>query len=195
VEDLDAVAALRAEIGRRRAGGWAPGLTDVVPAARTILLDGIDDPAAVARDIRSWSVPPVPGDVGPTIEIACVYDGPDLGDVARRWGVAEADVAGLHMSILHEVAFCGFGPGFAYLTGIGRLPVPGSRAVPRRTSPRTAVPAGSVAVAGPSTGIYPRPSPGGWNLIGRTDAVLWDPTRDVPALLAPGHRVRFVATR
>jgi KipI family sensor histidine kinase inhibitor len=125
--------------------------------------------------------------VGPQIEIACVYDGPDLDTVARHWGVTAAEVAGVHSSILHRVAFCGFGVGFAYMTGIGE-----ARAVPRRPRPRTTVPAGSVAVAGPYTGIYPRPSPGGWNLIGRTDAVLWDASRPVPALLAPGHRVRFV---
>jgi KipI family sensor histidine kinase inhibitor len=188
VEDLDAVAALHAEIGRRRADGWAPDLTDVVPAARTVLLDGVDDPAAVAHDIRSWSPAPVAGAEGPVIQISCVYDGPDQADVARHWGVPVSEVARVHASLLYQVAFCGFAPGFAYLAGIGP-----ERAVPRRPRPRTAVPAGSVAVAGPYTGIYPRSSPGGWNLIGRTDAVLWDATRDAPALLSPGHRVRFVA--
>jgi KipI family sensor histidine kinase inhibitor len=187
VDGLDEVLALHAEIGRRRAAGWAPSLVEVVPAARTVLLDGVDDPAAVAREIRSWAVPPAPAEEGPVVEIRCVYDGPDLGDVAARWGLAPAEVAAQHASVLHRVAFCGFGPGFAYLTGIGE-----DRAVPRRPHPRTTVPAGSVAVAGSYTGVYPRASPGGWNLIGRTDAAMWDAARPEPALLQPGWRVRFV---
>lgn len=188
LDDQDAVNALHAEIARRRADGWLPSLLDVVPGARTILLDGVDDPAGAAAQIRSWPVAAVPVDVGPVVEVPCVYDGADLALVAARWAVPEADVAGLHASILHRVAFCGFAPGFAYLTGIGE-----ERAVPRRPSPRTTVPGGSVAVAGEYTGIYPRPSPGGWNLIGRTDLVLWDAGRPTPALLGPGTLVRFVA--
>ena len=159
----------------------------MVPGARTVLLDGVDDPAGLAAQIRSWTVPAVRPGAGPLVEIGCVYDGPDLAVVAAAWDVPEGDVGRLHASIVHTVAFCGFAPGFAYLTGIGE-----QRSVARQARPRTTVPAGSVAVAGPYTGIYPRSSPGGWNLIGHTDAVLWDAGREVPALLHPGQRVRFV---
>src|SRR5579875_3540977 len=113
--------------------------------------------------------------------------GPHLAEVAAVWGVPPGEVAAIHSAIVHEVAFCGFGPGFAYLSGIGE-----QRAVPRRASPRTRVPAGSVALAGCYTGIYPWPSPGGWQLIGRTELAVWDPAREPPALLRPGCRVRFV---
>jgi KipI family sensor histidine kinase inhibitor len=172
-----------------------------------VLLDGLDDPAATARQIESWTVAPASADAGRIVEIRCTYDGPDLASVASHWRVPAAEVARFHASIVHQVAFCGFAPGFAYLTGIGA-----DRSVPRRPSPRSSVPGGSVALAGPYTGIYPRPSPGGWNLIGRTDAVLWDPARPLlsgggsgggggggaagggPALLSPGTRVRFVTS-
>ena len=118
------------------------------------------------------------------VEIPVRYDGPDLADVAAHWGVDEAEVARVHAGAEYRVAFCGFAPGFGYLTGL-------PREVPRRATPRTSVPAGSVALAGPYTGVYPRASPGGWQLIGTTDAVLWDHTRVPAALLAPGTRVRF----
>ncbi|MER5835101.1 carboxyltransferase domain-containing protein, partial [Streptomyces sp. NPDC002130] len=115
------------------------------------------------------------------------YDGPDLGDVAAHWGVPESEVAGIHAETEFRVAFCGFAPGFGYLTGL-----PPRYDVPRRATPRTAVPAGSLALAGPYTGVYPRSSPGGWQLIGTTDIVLWDHARVPAALLSPGTRVRFV---
>lgn len=102
-------------------------------------------------------------------------------------GVAPGEVGRIHAAAGYRVAFCGFAPGFGYLTGL-----PERYAVPRRATPRTAVPAGSVALAGPYTGVYPRSSPGGWRLVGTTDAVLWDPEREPPALLSPGLRVRFV---
>jgi KipI family sensor histidine kinase inhibitor len=179
------VLALHAEIGRRRAAGWAPSLTDVIPAARTILLDGID-PAAAEREMTSWDVRPAAAPDGPVVEIPCRYDGEDLAAVAARWHVTEREAARLHAGAQYRVAFCGFAPGFAYLTGLSE-----ALAVPRRPTPRTAVPAGSVALAGTYTGIYPRSSPGGWQIIGSTEAVIWDPGREPPALLAPGTRVRF----
>jgi KipI family sensor histidine kinase inhibitor len=188
VDDLAAAQALHAEIERRRQGGWAPSLLDVVPGARTVLLDGLADPQAAARDLAGWSIPPAAGESGPLVEISCVYDGPDLEAVAEQWGVAPAEVGAIHAAAAYTVAFCGFGPGFAYLTGL-----PSVRAVARRSSPRSTVPAGSVALAGAYTGIYPRPSPGGWQLIGRTDAVLWDEHREPAATLVPGTRVRFVS--
>jgi KipI family sensor histidine kinase inhibitor len=187
VEGLSQVLGLQAEIERRRAGGWAPSLVDVVAGARTVLLDGTDDPAGLARDMRSWSVPAAPQNAGPAIEIACWYQGPDLPEIAAQWQVSVADAVKIHTSARHEVAFCGFGPGFAYIAGIGE-----QRSVARRDSPRTMVPAGSVALGGAYTGIYPWPSPGGWQLIGRTDAALWNPDRDPAALLSPGRRVRFI---
>jgi KipI family sensor histidine kinase inhibitor len=187
VDSLAQVRALYACIERERAGGWAPGLVDVIPAARTVLLDGVTDQAALADEIRSWSVPPHPEESGQVVEIACQYDGPDLGEVARQWGVPPERVAAIHSSLKHEVAFCGFAPGFPYIAGLG-----GGREVARRDRPRAAVPAGSVALGDEYTGIYPRTSPGGWQIIGHTDAVMWDSGRDPAALLRPGDRVRFV---
>jgi len=115
------------------------------------------------------------------------YDGPDVAVVARHWGVAEESVVARHQATEFLVAFGGFAPGFAYLTGL-----PPALAVPRLDTPRTRVPAGSVGLADVYCGIYPTASPGGWLLIGHTDAVLFDPERDPPALLTPGVRVRFV---
>lgn len=188
VDDLAEARALQAEIGRQRAAGWAPSLVDLVPGARTILLDGIEDAGAAARDIGSWSIPPAPASGGAVTEIRCWYDGPDLAAVAAQWGVPVPEAVAIHASLEHEVAFCGFAPGFPYIAGLGPR-----REIARRDSPRPAVPAGSVAVAGLYTGIYPRVSPGGWQVIGRTDAVMWDVDRDPAALLMAGDRVRFVA--
>jgi KipI family sensor histidine kinase inhibitor len=113
-------------------------------------------------------------------------DGPDLGEVARRLGRSEADVIERHSAVAYTVFMLGFSPGFPYLG-----PLPDELVLPRRANPRTSVPAGSVAIAGRQTGIYPAATPGGWHLIGRTDAVLWDPSRERPALLEPGDTVRF----
>jgi KipI family sensor histidine kinase inhibitor len=187
LDDLAAVLSLHAEIERRRALGWAPSLTDVVPAARTILLDGVSDRAAVEQDLRGWPVPPAPAPDGPAVRIPCRYTGPDLAAVAATWRVSEREAARMHAQVEYRVAFCGFAPGFAYLTGLGE-----ELAVPRRPSPRTTVPPGSVGVAGIFTGVYPRSSPGGWQIIGITGTVTWDPGAEPPALLTPGTRVRFV---
>ncbi|WP_217165602.1 allophanate hydrolase subunit 1 [Streptomyces sp. AC512_CC834] len=178
--------ALHAELLRRRAEGTLAA-REIVPAARTVLLDGLADPAGIASELTAAEVPPAPPSAGPVVEIRVRYDGPDLADVAAHWGVAEGEVARVHAATEFRVAFCGFAPGFGYLTGL-----PARYDVPRRDTPRTAVPAGSVALAGPYTGVYPRSSPGGWQLIGTTDAVLWDHTRVPAALLSPGTRVRFV---
>jgi KipI family sensor histidine kinase inhibitor len=176
--------ALHSELLRRRARGDL-GAIEIVPAARTVLLDGVDSPARLAARITSWQVPPVPARAEAVVEIPVRYDGPDLAEVAAHWEVDEAEVVRLHSAAEFRVAFCGFAPGFGYLTGLPRQ-------VPRRPTPRTAVPAGSVALAGPYTGVYPRSSPGGWQLIGTTEAVLWDHARVPAALLSPGTRVRFV---
>jgi KipI family sensor histidine kinase inhibitor len=182
----DEVQALHAELLRRRAAGTLT-VREIVPAARTVLLDGLDEPGRLAAALPGWEVPPVATRVQDAVEIPVRYDGPDLPDVAALWGVPEGEVARIHAAADFRVAFCGFAPGFGYLTGL-----PGRYEVPRRATPRTAVPAGSVALAGPYTGVYPRASPGGWQLIGTTDTVLWDHARVPAALLAPGTRVRFV---
>ncbi|MFE4861614.1 5-oxoprolinase subunit PxpB [Streptomyces sp. NPDC056670] len=183
----EAAGALHAELLRRRAAGTLPEVREIVPAARTVLLDGVGDPPSLAAQLTTWDIPPLAAGARETVEIPVRYDGPDLADVAALWGVPEREVAGIHASAEFRVAFCGFAPGFAYLTGLDER-----YATPRRDTPRTAVPAGSVALAGPYTGVYPRSSPGGWQLIGSTDAALWDPHREPAALLTPGTRVRFV---
>ena len=120
-------------------------------------------------------------------EIVVRYDGPDLDEVARLTGLTHAEVVAAHTGTPWRVAFGGFAPGFAYLVdGDPRLHVP------RRERPRPSVPSGSVGLAGEFSGVYPRSSPGGWQLLGTTDAVLWDVDRDPPALLGPGATVRFV---
>ncbi|MEV6735014.1 allophanate hydrolase subunit 1 [Streptomyces sp. NPDC051364] len=180
------VAALHAELLRRRDAGELGGVRDVVPAARTVLLDGVREPRALAERIARWEVPPLAETEGPLVTVPVRYDGPDLAEAARLWGVAEREVAGIVGGTVFRVAFCGFAPGFGYLTGL-----PERYHLPRRATPRTAVPAGSLALAGEYAGVYPRSSPGGWQLIGTTDAVLWDPERQPAALFAPGVRVRF----
>ncbi|AOT57864.1 MULTISPECIES: 5-oxoprolinase subunit PxpB [Streptomyces] len=178
--------AFHAELLRRRAAGALPRIREIVPAERTVLLDGVTDPARLAARVAGWAAPPLDAREGPLVEVPVRYDGPDLDEVAALWGVAPAEVGRVHAAIEYRVGFCGFAPGFGYLTGL-----PERFAVPRRAAPRTAVPAGSVALAGPYTGVYPRASPGGWQLIGTTRAVLWDPAREPAALLSPGLRVRF----
>ncbi|MFI6948725.1 allophanate hydrolase subunit 1 [Streptomyces sp. NPDC050422] len=190
LDGRQATEAFHAEVLRRRAAGELPDVRDIVPGERTVLLDGIArDAAALARELPGWHIPPPRRDTGETVELPVVYDGPDLTDVAEAWGVTAADVPRLHAGTEFRVAFCGFAPGFGYLTGL-----PDHLHLPRRATPRTRVPAGAVALAGPYTGVYPRPSPGGWQLIGRMPdpGPLWDPHREPAALLGPGARVRFV---
>jgi len=169
-----------------------PGVLDIVPAARTVLLklDGPGRQSAIRRRLGKLSVAPdavatAPDE--PTV-IDVVYDGADLAEVAELTGMTTAQVIDAHTANPWNVGFCGFAPGFAYLVGGDpRL------AVPRRSEPRPSVPAGAVGLAGEFTGIYPRRSPGGWQLIGHTDAVLWDIDRPDPALLTPGMWVQFRA--
>ncbi|MBO9520428.1 MAG: allophanate hydrolase subunit 1 [Nocardioidaceae bacterium] len=164
------------------------GAVEVVPAARTVLLDGLADPGLVAARLAAWTAPPAPAAVSARVEVPVRYDGADLEEVAGQWQVGVEEVVAIHTGTEFTVAFCGFAPGFAYCTG---LPV--DRAVRRRASPRTAVPAGSVALAGEYTGVYPTSSPGGWQLLGRTELELWRADAEQPALLVPGTRVRFRA--
>lgn len=171
-----------------------PGVVDIVPASRTVLvkLDGPRHQGATRQRIRKLRVNPDAGDGSAEgddeIVIDVVYDGPDLAEVAGHTGLTTAQVINAHTTTPWRVGFAGFAPGFAYLIGGD----PRLR-VPRRAEPRTSVPAGSVALAGEFTSIYPRQSPGGWQIIGHTDAVLWDIDRPNPALLTQGTRVRFRA--
>jgi KipI family sensor histidine kinase inhibitor len=170
-----------------------PGVLDIVPASRTVLLklDGPRQQAAVRRRLRTLRVDAGMVATAPTVEpmvIDVVYDGADLAEVADRTGLTTAQVINAHTATAWQVGFGGFAPGFAYLVGGDpRL------SVPRRSEPRSSVPAGAVGLAGEFTGIYPRRSPGGWQLIGHTDVVLWDIDRPDPALLTPGMWVRFRA--
>jgi KipI family sensor histidine kinase inhibitor len=173
-----------------------PGVIDVVPGAATVL---------VSVEPGSWALPAlaarltelataaagkqVTAAAGAAETIDVCYDGPDLADVASLTGLSIADVIARHQAAEYRVGWLGFAPGFAYLTGLDPL----LASVPRLDTPRLRVPAGSVAIAGGLAAVYPAGSPGGWRLLGRTTARLWDPDRDPPALLAPGTLVRFRA--
>lgn len=185
VEDLHADPAAWS-LGVRSLG--LPDVIDVVPGAASVLVT-----FATAASCRSavgrlaGVVPAADDDDRPPVEIAVRYDGADLDDVAAATGLTVAQVIAVHAAATYEVAFCGFAPGFAYLRGLDpRLHLP------RRATPRTTVPAGSVAIAAGYSAVYPRSSPGGWHLLGTTGLVMFDPSRDPPAMLAPRTHVRFV---
>jgi KipI family sensor histidine kinase inhibitor len=186
VDDLPDVLALYRELARE----VDPGVVDLVPAARTLLVR-FDPVVTTAEAVRRW-VADVRYDAdaapaGDTVEIPVVYDGEDLATTAEAVGWSVADLVAAHSGQRWLVGFAGFMPGFAYLVAEGDWP-----RVPRRDDPRTSVPAGSVALADRFSGVYPRSTPGGWQLIGRTDTPLWDLASDPPALLVPGSTVRFV---
>ncbi|WP_027660748.1 5-oxoprolinase subunit B family protein [Salinispora fenicalii] len=216
--DADQVEAWRAELWRRRERGDLDAV-EIIPAARTVLLDGLTDPAHTAALLGTWNPPPSTaatdtvatstgtgttstgtgtagaggaatdtgrGGAG-AVEVPVRYDGTDLPTVAGYWEVPVPTVVRRLIATEFRVAFCGFAPGFAYLTGL-----PAGLAVPRLPTPRPWVPAGSVALAGPYAGIYPTASPGGWLLVGHTDLPLFDVHADPPARLTPGTRVRLV---
>ncbi|MEY9840301.1 allophanate hydrolase subunit 1 [Streptacidiphilus sp. EB103A] len=186
--DSDAeVASLHRELIDRQADGRLGEVAEIVPAARTVLLDGLARPELVAAQFEGWQPQPSAPPEGAVVTVPTRYDGEDLAEVAALWGVSAAEAVRIHSGGEYRVAFCGFAPGFAYLTGL-----PERYAVPRRDTPRTRVPAGSVALAGGYTGVYPSASPGGWQLLGRTELPVWDLGRDPAALLLPGTRVRFV---
>ncbi|MCO5115850.1 MAG: 5-oxoprolinase/urea amidolyase family protein [Burkholderiaceae bacterium] len=186
LDDLEQTLALLASLQR------APiaGIDEIVPAARTLLLHlqpGEPDVAALAHALAQRDISgPVEQD-GPRIEIPVRYDGEDLAEVAALLGITPTELIARHTGQDYTVAFCGFAPGFAYLSG-GHP----SLNVPRRATPRTRVPAGSVALAGTFAAVYPDATPGGWQLLGTTDLKMWDLARDPPALLQPGMRVHFV---
>lgn len=164
-------------------------VTDIVPAARTVLLvhDGSLDADAVVAELAGAAVEVHRSTPGRTVEIPVRYDGPDLAAVADACGVSTEEVVARHSAVTYDCAFCGFMPGFSYLTGLDP-----ALWLPRRETPRTRVPAGSVAIAADFSAVYPAESPGGWHLLGVTSATMWNPDSDHPALVPPGTRVRFV---
>ncbi|WP_237222854.1 carboxyltransferase domain-containing protein [Rothia nasimurium] len=170
----------------------AAGQTELVPAAQTVLVR-FETAQQAADFLAAPDLPQASGDVrthGRTVTIPVVYDGQDLTDVATHLGMSEQAVIYAHTTGHWSVAFAGFAPGFFYLHRHDNV-----LDVPRRSTPRTSVPAGAVGLAGDFSGIYPRTSPGGWQLIGRTNAPLWDLTQNPPALLEPGMQVQFEAVR
>ncbi|MBB4688097.1 5-oxoprolinase subunit B family protein [Amycolatopsis jiangsuensis] len=165
------------------------GLVELVPAARTLLVQfdpARTDVATISRALTDLSIVERPVGEADEVTLPVRYDGADLAEVAEASGLDVDEVVRRHSSTTYVAAFCGFAPGFAYLTGLDP-----ALHLPRRSTPRTRVPAGAVAVAGEYTAVYPHPSPGGWHLLGHTDAPVWDVDRPRPNLLAPGTRVRF----
>ncbi len=172
------------------------GVLELVPAARTVLVR-LDPERVPLGTVASWlrRVAPDPDALAAgsaparrVVTIPVVYDGPDLTETAALLGRTIGELVRLHTTVEWRCAFVGFAPGFGYLASPGL-----DLGVPRLATSRPRVPAGSVALAGEFSAVYPRESPGGWRLIGRTDVVLWDERADPPALLPPGTRVRFAA--
>ncbi|AQT48102.1 5-oxoprolinase subunit PxpB [Bartonella choladocola] len=165
-------------------------IVEIIPAARTLLVTFdplLADETTLETNIAGLKLEKGQQKSGKLVEIPVVYEGEDLDDVAALLKIDREEVIRRHTESHYQVAFCGFAPGFAYLTGGDPL-----FNVPRRASPRKSIPAGSVALAGKFGGVYPQPSPGGWQLIGRTDVKMFDLDRDPPSLLKPGDRVHFV---
>jgi KipI family sensor histidine kinase inhibitor len=186
VADLETVHRLDAAVRSAE----LPGVVEVVPGYRTLLVttSGEAEAAAVRRALPRLELPVLRQVRRRVVEVPVVYDGQDLAEVAARTRLSASEVVQRHTAPEYLVAFLGFAPGFPYLVGLDP-----ALHVPRRPTPRTRVPAGSVGLAGPQTGVYPASSPGGWQLIGRTEVVLFDVARQPPALLAAGDRLRFVA--
>jgi KipI family sensor histidine kinase inhibitor len=196
VEVADAAAALRLAIALGHLA--IPGVLEIVPAAVTVLvrLDPMVADASVLSSAIQASIATESATIATPVSglqvviVPVVYDGADLADVAARTALSVDEVIARHCGATYRCAFCGFAPGFSYLIG-------GDPAlfVGRRREPRAFVPRGSVAIAGQFSAVYPADSPGGWSLLGRTDAVMWDATRPSPALAPPGAQVRFVPVR
>ena len=184
--DLDQTLALLASLQREPLAG----VQELVPAARTILVQFRPSATSVAALISAIAARDLSQRVrrdATLVEIPVHYDGEDLAEVAQLLGITPAELVRRHTGSAYNVAFVGFAPGFAYLSGGHE-----SLDVPRRATPRTRIPAGAVALAGRFSGVYPQASPGGWQIIGTTPLAMWDIEREVPALLQPGFRVRFV---
>jgi KipI family sensor histidine kinase inhibitor len=166
------------------------GVEELIPAARTILVyfnPTLTQWPQLIAQIGGRSVAAQVERSSHRVQIPVHYDGEDLQEVAQLLGVTCADVVRMHTGGEYCVAFTGFAPGFAYLSGgDARLDVP------RRKTPRTRIPAGAVGLAGTFSGVYPQASPGGWQIIGTTPVQMWDLQRVAPSLLRPGYRVQFV---
>jgi len=185
LDDLDSVLTLASALRAQP----PPGVLECVPAARTVLLHCDLDRStlsAVANAVRRLRPASRPRPPGAVVEIPARYDGPDIGDVLIQTDMTRDELIGWHTGSEWQVAFCGFAPGFGYLV------TPNALSIPRRHTARTSVPAGSIGLAGEFSGVYPRTSPGGWQLIGRTTVTLFDLDADPPAQLRPGVAVRFV---
>lgn len=184
-DQVHALAAhLRAALGAR--------VSDVVPGHRSLLVawDAAGGPPANLEALLGDALASPPPTASEPATIGVRYDGADLGDVARRLGISPEELVARHTAPTYAVGFVGFAAGFGYLLGGDPL-----LALPRRDEPRQRVPAGAVAIAGPYTACYPTSGPGGWHLLGTTDARLFDPDREPPALMAPGAAIRFEAVR
>lgn len=193
---LDAVANARAHaLAAAVQAAAIPGVADVVPAYASVAvaLAPAGDPDVVLARLARVAIPGPAADraavASRTVTLPCCYDGPDLAELAAHAGLAVDEVIARHAGGVYTVALLGFQPGFPYLLGLDP-----ALAMPRRAAPRPLVPRGAVAIGGVQAGIYPRDSPGGWRLIGRTSALLFEPQREPPALLLPGDRVRFRVT-
>ncbi len=213
VTDLEAVLALDSILRTAVGAGRLPRMVDQVPGARTVLLrpeagtdlhrlrqqvetlcGAVDSGAAADSNAAADSgaaadtsaVERADPQDHPVVVIPVAYDGPDIAEVATLTGMSVEEVIAMHTRSHWRYAFGGFAPGFGYLVGGDRR-----LQVPRRARPRTSISAGAVGLAGEFSGVYPRSSPGGWQLIGRTEAVMWDVNRDPPALLRPGVLVQF----
>ena len=182
--DLEATLALFDSLARKP----VEGIEEVIPAARTLMLrfDPETSPSDIAAELASRDLSARDSGRTRTVEIPVVYDGADLAESAELLGITTEEVIRRHTEADYTVAFTGFAPGFAYLSA----PEAGLT-VPRRQTPRTRIPAGAVGLAGAFSGVYPRESPGGWQIIGTTPLVMFDPDRDPAALLSPGDGVRF----
>lgn len=172
------------------------GITEIVPGMNnlTVQFDEqlVNGASLIDELLTGWECIQVTGQAGRLIEIPVRYGGehgPDLAEIAAHTGLTPQEVVRLHSDAEYTVFFIGFQPGFAYLGGM-----PEKLTTPRRASPRQAVPAGAVAIGGAQTGVYPKTSPGGWQILGHTDVVLFDPDREEPSLWMPGDRVKFVIT-
>ena len=188
LSDLDSVLALAGLLSANP----LPGQIDVLAAASTVFIkaDSTASAEKIATAVLALELGAAAANSGSLVEIPVQYDGEDLTEVAGLTGLSVEAVINAHTQQTWRAVFGGFAPGFAYLMGENQL-----LNVPRRTTPRKIVPSGSVALAGNSSAVYPRESPGGWQLIGHTDAVMWDLDREKPALIRPQDRVRFVPSR
>ena len=190
LEGADDVLALLGGVEAEAGSGRAAGLLNLVPAARTLLVE-FDPRVTTHREVEQMlrEAPRLSGTAleQDPVEIRAEYAGPDLAAVCRYLGMSRREFVAWHLGSTWRVVFTGFAPGFGYLTSADH-----TTSIPRLAEPRTSVPPGSIAMAGEFTGIYPRESPGGWQIVGRTEQVLFDLDEDPPALLVPGRPVRFV---